>query len=214
MPQLFKNDARARLATAINDSATTIVVEAGYGDRFPVATMGTGVVGDWFKATLENELGVKEVVKVRTRTAGSDMLADVVRGEEGYAAASWDAGTVIGLRLTADDIQAVLGVDWSAIPEESVTAVSSVKTLTHDCRGQHVDTDSATILVPSGVFSKGDLVVIYNNSGGNRAINAAGGVTMRWDGGVTGNRVLEPYGLCTVFCVASNVFRITGAGVS
>ena len=215
MAQKFKNDARALLATPVAIGDTSIVLEAGFGDLFPVADMGVGTAGDWFKVTLEKETGEKEIVKVRTRASGSDILSNVLRAQEGTSALAFDsATTVVGLRLTADDIQRTLEVDWSAIPEEDLAAVSSNKTLTLDCRGQHVDTDDASVTIPAGVFSKGDLVVLYNNSAATRSVIAGAGVTLRWDGGVSGNRTLERYGLCTVFCVATNVFRITGAGVS
>lgn len=109
MAQLFKNDARANLASAISPSDTSLVLEAGYGDLFPVANMGTGTVGDWFKTTLEKETGEKEIIRVRTRSSGSDILSNVLRAQEGTTAMSFDAATsVVGLRLTADDIQSVI----------------------------------------------------------------------------------------------------------
>lgn len=106
MAQLFKNDARARVATAVGSGDTSIVLEAGYGDLFPVATMGTGTVGDWFRATLEKDTGEKEIVKVRTRASGSDIFSNVLRAQEGTTAMAFDAGSVIGLRLTAADVEA------------------------------------------------------------------------------------------------------------
>lgn len=214
MVQKFKNDSRARLASGINAAATTIVLEAGYGDLFPVANMGTGTVGDWFKCTLESDLGVKEVVKVRTRTAGSDLLENVVRAQEGYTAIDWASGSVIGLRLTAADVEASLAQDWSAIPEEVVSDGPGYKVLTVDCRGNHVDTDSVDIRIPSATFEKGDIVVVYNNTAANRKITPLTGVTLVWDGGETGERTLEADGLCSIFCVAADKFRIIGAGLS
>lgn len=104
MSQQFKNDARAVLATSITAVDTSIAVAATLGDLFPPANMGTGVTGDWFKATLENALGQKEIIKVRTRALGSDVFADVQRAQEGTTARAFDAGTVVGLRLTAGDI--------------------------------------------------------------------------------------------------------------
>jgi hypothetical protein len=106
MTQKFNNDARAMLATSISDSDTSIVLSGGSGDLFPVADMGTGSTGDWFKVTLENALSQKEIVRVRTRTMGSDILADVERAQESTVARAFDAGTtVVGLRLTAGDIE-------------------------------------------------------------------------------------------------------------
>lgn len=106
MPQLFKNDSRAVLATTIAPADTSIALSSGLGDLFPVATMGVGATGDWFKITLENDLGQKEIVKVRTRGLGSDILSNLQRAQEGTTAMAFDAGTVVGLRLTAGDIDA------------------------------------------------------------------------------------------------------------
>lgn len=215
MAQLFKNDARSMLASALGMADTSLVVGAGLGDRFPVATMGTGTSGDWFKVTLEDETGAKEIVKVRTRALGVDVLSNIQRAQEGTTALDFDAGTtVVGLRLTAGDIQSTLEADWAAIPEEDIVPSGSNKTLTIACRGQHVDTDDSSITVPFSVFSKGDLVVIYNNSAADRSIIGAGGTTIYWDGGATGTRTLEPFGICTLFCVSTGTFRISGAGLS
>ncbi len=214
MVQKFKNDSRARIASDTVAAATTIVLEAGYGDLFPVADMGTGVSGDWFKCTLENDLGVKEVVKVRTRTAGSDLLENVVRAQEGYTALDWESGAVIGLRLTAADVEASLAQDWSSIPEEVVTSAPGYKQLSVDCRGNHVDTDTVDIRVPPDTFEKGDIIVVYNNTAADRKITPMSGVTLVWDGGETGERTLEEDGLCSIFCVSANKFRIIGAGLS
>ena len=69
--------------------------------------------------------------------------------------------------------------------------------------------------MPSGVFSAGDAVTIFNNSASNQTITQGTSVTMRQAGTAnTGNRTLAQYGLCTVLCVASNTFVITGSGLS
>lgn len=118
MTQQFANDARAVLAADITDSATSIVLEAGFGDRFPVADLGTGVPGeaegDWFKATLENATGQREIVIVRTRASGSDVLSNVQRGIESTTARAYSTGDVIGQRPTAGDVAGILGFNPAA----------------------------------------------------------------------------------------------------
>ena len=108
MAQLFKNFARARIASSIGSSDTTIVLQAGYGAIFPEANMGTGSTGDWFKAVLQKVTGEMEIVAVRTRTSGSDVFANVLRAQEGTTALSFDADTVIGCRLTAADVSTLM----------------------------------------------------------------------------------------------------------
>lgn len=90
----FKNNAAATLATAIGAGSTEFSVSAGYGSRFPSAG-----AGDYFMATLFNENGDTEVVKV---TARSGDVFTVERAKEGTAAAAWAATTTrIECRVTA-----------------------------------------------------------------------------------------------------------------
>jgi hypothetical protein len=81
--------------------------------------------------------------------------------------------------------------------------------------GKHISISTGGVTVPSGVFSVGDTVTIYNNSGSNQTITQGTSVTLRQVGTAnTGNRTLSQYGLATVLCVASNTFVITGGGLT
>jgi hypothetical protein len=76
---------------------------------------------------------------------------------------------------------------------------------------------AGTINVPQNVFSSGQNVTIFNNTGGNITITQNSGVTLYWQTGAgpgTGSRTLASYGLAVVYCVASNVFVISGGGLS
>ena len=78
---------------------------------------------------------------------------------------------------------------------------------------QRLVVTNSNITVPTGVFSAGDAITIYNNSGSNITINQGG--TMYLVGtSTTGNRVLAQRGLATIVCVASNTFVISGGGLS
>jgi hypothetical protein len=113
MPQLFTNNARALLTASITDTATSMVVESSKADLFPTANTGTGTVPaatDWFKVTLQDSTGAVEIVYVRTRTAGSGIFSNVLRAQEGTTAKAFSTGTVVGLRLTAADIQTSVGL--------------------------------------------------------------------------------------------------------
>lgn len=79
--------------------------------------------------------------------------------------------------------------------------------------GKHVSTNS-TVIIPQNIFSSGDVVTIYNNSSSTISISGPS-VTMFLSGSnLTGNRSLAQKGLCTVLCVGSNQFVVTGAGLS
>ena len=94
------------------------------------------------------------------------------------------------------------------------TTKSSGYTLVADDTGRHVAISSGDITVPAGVFSAGDIVVIYNNSSNTRDVIPASGVTMYWVDGDTGTRTLLQRALASILCVGSNTFVITGQGVS
>jgi hypothetical protein len=99
------------LVSGINDTATSMTIEAGKADLFPTANVGANPVpslNNWFKITLQDSVGNVEIAYVRTRTAGSGILSNVLRGQEGTVAQSFLAGTPVGLRLTALDAQTAL----------------------------------------------------------------------------------------------------------
>lgn len=88
-------------------------------------------------------------------------------------------------------------------------------TLVAGDNGEHISITTGGVTVPSGVFSAGDTVTIYNNSATSQTITQGASVTLRQVGTAnTGNRTLAGYGLATILCVASNTFVITGGGVS
>jgi hypothetical protein len=81
--------------------------------------------------------------------------------------------------------------------------------------GQVISITTGGVTVPSGVFSAGQAVSIYNDSASTQTITQGSGATLTQAAtGTTGNRSLARNGLCTVLCVASNSFVITGAGLT
>lgn len=81
--------------------------------------------------------------------------------------------------------------------------------------GKYINITTGGVTVPSGVFASGDVVSIYNNSASSQTITQGASVTLRLVGtATTGNRTLALRGLCTILCVASNEFVITGGGVT
>ena len=99
-----------------------------------------------------------------------------------------------------------------AIPQNSKTAAY---TLVVGDVGKHISITTGGVTVPSGVFSAGDAITIFNNSTSSQTVTQGSSVTLRSAGTAnTGNRTLAQYGVCTVLCVASNVFVISGAGLS
>jgi len=80
--------------------------------------------------------------------------------------------------------------------------------------GKYLRIPSGTT-INSGIFSEGDAFVLLNNTATPVTITQGGGVTLRLTGTTsTGNRTLGAYSMATVFCDGSNVFYVSGAGVS
>ena len=81
--------------------------------------------------------------------------------------------------------------------------------------GELINITTGGVTVPSGVFSAGQAITIYNNSGSSQTITQGTSVTMYLVGtSTTGNRTLAQRGVCTVLCVASNTFVISGGGLT
>jgi len=81
--------------------------------------------------------------------------------------------------------------------------------------GKHISITTGGVTVNSGIFSAGDAVSIYNNSGSNQTITQGTSVTMYLVGtATTGNRTLAQRGVATVLCVGSNTFVIMGGGLT
>jgi len=100
----------------------------------------------------------------------------------------------------------------SGIPQNTKT---SAYTLQKSDVGKYISISSGGVTVPSGIFSEGDVISVYNNSASNQTITQGISVTMYISGtSVTGNRTLSQRGLSTILCVGSNTFIIGGAGLS
>ena len=102
--------------------------------------------------------------------------------------------------------------DLRSLPQNPKTAAY---TLAATDNGKHISITTGGVTVPSAIFSTGQAVTIFNNSGSNQTIVQGASVTLRKAGsGTTGNRTLAQYGVATILCVASNTFVITGTGLT
>ena len=64
--------------------------------------------------------------------------------------------------------------------------------------------------MPSGIFSAGQQIKIFNNTASTISISRSG-VTMYWaETGANADRTLGTRGVATIICVAANTFVITG----
>lgn len=131
MAQKITNSARSFLQGSITAASTSLVIEAPKADLFPVANTNTDAVNtvgkDWFKIVLQDTAGNREIAYVRTRASGVATLSNVIRGQEGTTALDFPAGSVVGLRITALDIEAGISFAASAtsLGQQLVSAASA-----------------------------------------------------------------------------------------
>jgi len=83
--------------------------------------------------------------------------------------------------------------------------------------GKHIYRTGGTITVPTGVFSNGDVIMVFNKAKAAMTIaNTGGGATLiQPAANTTGNVTLGGYGLAAIMCVANNIneFTVSGAGI-
>ena len=104
--------------------------------------------------------------------------------------------------------------DFIATRDILQNSKSGTYTLVLQDAGKHIST-TAGVTVPASVFSAGNAISIYNNSASSITITQGTSVTMYLAGSATtGNRTLAQRGICTVLCVASNTFVISGGGLT
>ena len=124
-------------------------------------------------------------------------------------------GAVIGGTTPAAGTFTTVSDSKGELRDVPQNAKTSAYTLVADDHGKHISITTGGVTVPASVFSIGDTVSIYNNSASSQTITQGASVTLRQVGTAnTGNRTLAGYGLCTILCVASDTFVITGGGVS
>ena len=134
------------------------------------------------------------------------------RVTSGASLASGDLPTYTGT-ITASQINTGLGytAGYINIPQNSKTAAY---TLIASDVGKHISITTGGVTCNASVFSAGDVVSIFNNSGSNQTITAGASVTFRLAGtATTGNRTLAQYGIATLLCVvggATPTFIVSG----
>ena len=82
--------------------------------------------------------------------------------------------------------------------------------------GKYIDiTTGGVVIDTSTSMTMGQNSVIFNNSASSQTITQGSGVTLRYAGSAsTGNRSLSQYGVATLLCVATNIYLISGTGLS
>ena len=168
-------------------------VTTGTVNAFTGLTTGTLNVG--------SGSGGKVSIAFNTEATSSTVGALVVNG--GIA-----SGGSIFSGATISDVKGEI----RTIPINSKSTGYTLEATDH---GKFISITTGGVTVPSGIFTVGQNVSIYNNSASSQTITQGGGVTLRSAGtSSTGNRTLALRGFATIVCVASNEFVINGGGLS
>ena len=145
---------------------------------------------------------------VTTSKIGNDQVTTAKIGDDQITGAKLADNITISTTSTISDAAGNL----RDVPQNAQTGAY---VLVAGDAGKHISITTGGVTVNASVFSVGDAVSIYNNSGSNQTVTQGTSVTLRLAGdGATGNKTLAGYGLCTVLCVASNQFVIAGSGIS
>lgn len=164
-------------------------------------------------ATPTAQMEATGAVKIGSLTLTSAPLPIASGGTASTTAAT--ARSSLGLG-TADDVTFNSVTDAKgALRNVPANAKTTSYVLIASDAGKFISITTGGVTVPSGVFAVGEVVSIYNDSGSSQTITQGASVTLRFVGTTTtGNRTLRAYGLCSVLCVASNVFVISGGGLA
>jgi hypothetical protein len=139
MPVLYANRAFSTLASSITNVDTSLSVAAGQGARFPAISGG-----DHFYATLDNNAGSVEIVKV---TARSTDTFTIVRAQDGTSAQAFNAGAGVELRVVKamlDDFKADTRTGYLPLTGGTTTGAVTVGT------SGSASSTRALRIVPSG----------------------------------------------------------------
>jgi hypothetical protein len=207
------------------DATTTVsgLVEGGFPNISITGTISgatiTGNIGEFttitavtgiFTTTLSGQTVTGNAAQFTNLTASAGFTTVTGATVTGTTA---NFVTVSGTTVTGSAVNDSIG-NVRNIPQNSQT--TSYVLVAGDA-GKHVFTTSG-VTIPSGVFSIGQAVSIYNNTTGDITITQGSDVTLRQAGASgTGDRTLAQRGLATVLCVsgaAGTEFVIGGAGLS
>lgn len=165
-----------------------------------------------FTGTLSGATVTGNVGQFTNISAGAGNFTSVTGTTVTGATANFASGNFTGTASGATVRDSIGNV--RIIPQNAQT---SGYTLAASDVGKHIFTVTG-VTVPSGVFTVGDAISIYNNTTGNITITQGTNVTLRQAGASgTGDRTLAQRGLATVLCVSGSAgteFVIGGAGLS
>jgi len=175
MQLLFANNATSSLASGVASAATTIVLAAGTGANFPNPTAGE----EAFYMTIQ-DAATQLTNEIVLCTARATDVCTVVRGQQGTAAVTWNAGDIVQQLVTRGDLEKMIQIDQlqkaiytacGAVGTNSLTATLNSDltdlpdSLCFTLRAQHANTGPVTLTLTLGTtVLSAQAVVKYGGS--------------------------------------------------
>jgi hypothetical protein len=220
----------AGTAISVTNGAGSITL-ANTGVTSAVAGTGISVSGATGAVTITNG-GVTSItfgttgLTPATTTTGAVTVAGtlaVANGGTGVTSSTGTGSVVLSASPTFTGTLAAATITASATISDSIgnvrevppNAQSGAYVLVASDSGKYINITTGGVTVNASIFSSGQSITIYNNSASSQTITQGTSVTMYLVGtATTGNRTLAQRGVCTILCVASNTFVITGGGLT
>ena len=107
------------------------------------------------------------------------------------------------------------GATGPAVTSLTENAQTGAYTLVASDAGKYISITTGGVTAPASVFSAGEPVTIYNNSGSNQTITQGSGLTLYSAGtSDTGNRTLAQRGVATILYLSGSEAVIGGSGLT
>lgn len=180
---------------------------------------GTNASGTWGISISGNAATATNISSTLAIADGGTGATTASGARSNLGAAASGANTDItaldqDVAVTATGTIAANSIGYRGVPQNAKT---SAYTLALSDAGKHISITTGGVTIPANgsvAFPIGTTIAIFNNSGSNQAIGITSD-TLRLAGTAdTGSRTLAQYGLATCVKVASNVWVISGAGLS
>ena len=220
--EIIDADISGSAAIAKSKLAALDIVNADINASAAIAKSKLGALGI-VNADVDNSAAIAKSKLASLEIGNADVASDAAIAKSKLAAlaianADVDASAAIAGSKISPDFGAQAIVTTGSISGRHGRAPTNTQGSTYTL----VATDAGKIVKAAGnvtidqnVFADGDMLVVYNSSGGDITLIQGTSFTLRLAGdAATGTRTIAQKGICTVFNLAANEAVAGGVGVS